>query len=258
MLQACRPTYIVLAVTLKVKLFLKNNLLLVLKRRLMMYTILAERWIIMNISASFGELVRHHRLEAGLSLVKLAQQAEVSHSYITLLERGQRTNPSYKLVKQFADALKLRGDARNQFFTAAQFTQPAGQNITPKYSHPLMKAVIEFLALGPNDSDLPDAVQRIVRELVGAAVRRRIPPGDRALIKGAGLASFGSFHQSSTRKKGHPKVKKLTPSQARLADNVCKLMAIIADGNVPISKRISLVEELTSLAQWKLKSGSTK
>ncbi|MGI6404871.1 MAG: helix-turn-helix domain-containing protein [Oscillospiraceae bacterium] len=47
-----------------------------------------------------GKKLKHYRLESGLSQTKLAARAGVSSRYIGELERGEKDNPSAKLLKR--------------------------------------------------------------------------------------------------------------------------------------------------------------
>jgi transcriptional regulator with XRE-family HTH domain len=52
----------------------------------------------------FGSVSRQRRLAAGLSQEELADRAGLHRTYISLLERGQRT-PSIEVVRQLANGL---------------------------------------------------------------------------------------------------------------------------------------------------------
>lgn len=55
----------------------------------------------------FGEYLRFHRVQAGLSVRGLATLVGVDHVYISRLEQGQKTNPSADVLVRIAAALKL-------------------------------------------------------------------------------------------------------------------------------------------------------
>ncbi len=69
--------------------------------------------------SAFGELLRRHRLEAGLSQELLAERARMSARGIGALERGDRRTPQRDTVVLLADALALRGEQRRAFEAAA-------------------------------------------------------------------------------------------------------------------------------------------
>ncbi|HYI26134.1 MAG TPA: helix-turn-helix transcriptional regulator, partial [Thermomicrobiales bacterium] len=58
-------------------------------------------------AAGFGQLLRRHRLEAGLSQDDLAERAGLSTRGVSDLERGRRTSPRAETVRMLADALNL-------------------------------------------------------------------------------------------------------------------------------------------------------
>jgi len=59
-----------------------------------------------NINAAFAEVLREFRKEAGLSQERLALDAELDRTYISLLERGLR-QPSLKTLFAIATILKV-------------------------------------------------------------------------------------------------------------------------------------------------------
>ncbi len=67
----------------------------------------------------FGQLLRRHRLQAGLSQEILAERARMSARGIGALERGDRRTPQRETVALLADALALQGDDRDAFEAAA-------------------------------------------------------------------------------------------------------------------------------------------
>jgi predicted ATPase len=69
--------------------------------------------------ASFGALLRHHRLTAGLTQEALAERSGLTARGIQLLERGGRTSPRAETVRLLADALELAAVERSAFIAAA-------------------------------------------------------------------------------------------------------------------------------------------
>jgi predicted ATPase/transcriptional regulator with XRE-family HTH domain len=69
--------------------------------------------------ASFGALLRRHRLAAGLTQEELAERAGVSARGVQDLERGLRTAPRTETVRLLADALGLNAEERSAFISAA-------------------------------------------------------------------------------------------------------------------------------------------
>jgi predicted ATPase/DNA-binding XRE family transcriptional regulator len=68
----------------------------------------------------FGDLLRRHRLAAGLTQEELADQAGLSRRGISDLERTARSHPYRETVRVLADALGLTGGQRSAFFVAAK------------------------------------------------------------------------------------------------------------------------------------------
>ena len=60
-----------------------------------------------GLSATFGPLVKKHRLAKKLSQEALAEKADVHPTYIGLLERGQRT-PGIDVAERIAKALGMK------------------------------------------------------------------------------------------------------------------------------------------------------
>jgi transcriptional regulator with XRE-family HTH domain len=71
---------------------------------------------------AFGDLLRQHRLAAGVTQEELAERAGISARGISDLERGARTRPHRQTVRLLADALGLSGTTRATFFRAAPRT----------------------------------------------------------------------------------------------------------------------------------------
>jgi predicted ATPase/transcriptional regulator with XRE-family HTH domain len=71
-------------------------------------------------TTSFGDLLRHHRLAAGLTQGELAERAGLSVRGINDLERGVRLHPRKDTVALLADALALTGEDRAAFAAAAR------------------------------------------------------------------------------------------------------------------------------------------
>jgi transcriptional regulator with XRE-family HTH domain len=72
----------------------------------------------------FAYLLRHFRLEAGLSQEVLAERASISIQAISALERRVRVRPYRHTVERLAEALNLSDPQRAQFEDAARATSP--------------------------------------------------------------------------------------------------------------------------------------
>jgi transcriptional regulator with XRE-family HTH domain len=52
-------------------------------------------------------VIRQLRKQRGLTQAEIAKAAKVTKEYITMLERGQRKNPSLPILKRIAAALDV-------------------------------------------------------------------------------------------------------------------------------------------------------
>ena len=71
-------------------------------------------------ASSFGDLLRQHRLAAGLTQEELAERTGLSARGISDLERGARTHPYRETCELLADGLGLDGPQRSAFLAAAR------------------------------------------------------------------------------------------------------------------------------------------
>lgn len=106
---------------------------------------------------SFGELLKKHRLDAGLTREELAERARLSVKTISALEQGSRQKPYRDTIGALADALELSPDARAKLESAAvRRTAPPSHKaqllnlpgvVTPLVDrHDDVKAVLDLLA----------------------------------------------------------------------------------------------------------------
>jgi len=70
-------------------------------------------------AVGFGQLLRRHRLEAGLSQDDLAERAGLSTGGVSDLERGRCTSPRAETVRMLAEALHLSAMDRTALIAAA-------------------------------------------------------------------------------------------------------------------------------------------
>jgi predicted ATPase/class 3 adenylate cyclase/DNA-binding XRE family transcriptional regulator len=85
-------------------------------------------------ATGFGDLLRRHRLTAGLTQAELAERAGLSVRGINDLERGTRQHPRKDTVALLAQALDLTDEARTAFAAAARGTAgtaPADSTSSP-------------------------------------------------------------------------------------------------------------------------------
>ena len=71
-------------------------------------------------SQAFGDLLRRHRVLAGMSQEELAEKARLSARAISDLERGVKRTPRRDTVQLLVEALGLSGETRTAFVTAAR------------------------------------------------------------------------------------------------------------------------------------------
>ncbi|HEV2460541.1 MAG TPA: helix-turn-helix transcriptional regulator, partial [Ktedonobacterales bacterium] len=88
-------------------------------------------------SPAFGELLKRHRLAAGLSQEELAACARLSVDAISTLERGTRRRPRKDTVALLAEALGLEGEERAAFFASSRpvLLQAALDDMVPSADH---------------------------------------------------------------------------------------------------------------------------
>src|SRR5918993_3608432 len=76
-------------------------------------------------SQPFGDLLRRHRVLAGMSQEELAERASLSARAISDLERGVKRTPRRDTVQLLVEALGMSGEARAAFVSAAR--EPAAR-----------------------------------------------------------------------------------------------------------------------------------
>lgn len=75
---------------------------------------------------AFGDVLRRHRIFAGMSQEELAARAGLSARAISDLERGAKRTPRRDTLQLLVEALQLAGDDRARFITAAR--EPASRS----------------------------------------------------------------------------------------------------------------------------------
>jgi tetratricopeptide (TPR) repeat protein/transcriptional regulator with XRE-family HTH domain len=122
---------------------------------------------------SFGQLLRHHRVLAGLSQEALAARSGISKDAIGLLERGLRLHPRNSTVDCLATALRLTMEERQALLAAVGHASDA----------PASPAL-------PPDSGAgipPDPIPHFVgREAELAELHSRLTAGVRVAVHGLG------------------------------------------------------------------------
>jgi transcriptional regulator with XRE-family HTH domain len=90
-----------------------------------------------NPSESFGDLLRRHRVAAGLTQEALAERAGLSRRGIADLERGVRRTPYRHTVTQLADALGLDAAQRGELARASRGARARSAARLPTASSPV-------------------------------------------------------------------------------------------------------------------------
>ena len=80
---------------------------------------------------TFADLLRHHRIVAGLTQEELAARAQLSVDAVSMLERGARRRPRKDTVALLADALALPDEERAAFAAAARRAPASALAATP-------------------------------------------------------------------------------------------------------------------------------
>ena len=97
---------------------------------------------------AFGDLLRRHRVLAGMSQEELAERARLSARAISDLERGVKRTPRRDTVQLLVEALGLSGEARTAFVTAAR--EPAARRGPRRAGRP--QAAVENATTSPHGS----------------------------------------------------------------------------------------------------------
>jgi transcriptional regulator with XRE-family HTH domain len=207
-----------------------------------------------NAVATFAQLVRHYRQQKGLTQQQLAEQAGLSTSYMTLLETGRRTRPSWRTVISLAKAFRLNSADRRAFMRSAGYSEDLASKTTVDLSPPVMKKLSQFLSLPAGSPEGPSVLRESLDLLESLAVEKAMPRNNRKAIKAARMimtAFFSTPRDDRIEGKRSPKGKKES-SEIVLADRLRELINVFVDGTIPIERRISIAEELASFLKWKM------
>jgi predicted ATPase/DNA-binding CsgD family transcriptional regulator/transcriptional regulator with XRE-family HTH domain len=137
---------------------------------------------------SFGELLRSHRVAAGLTQEELAARAELSVRGIADLERGNRRFPYLDTVQRLSRSLDLSPAQRNEFVAAGRRpvrtdVRPVSQDTSkqsPSGNLPATNLEVDLASSVGRANDLPAARTSFVgRQQLLADLRKRLTPSDR-------------------------------------------------------------------------------
>jgi len=134
---------------------------------------------------TFGQLLKHHRVAAGLTQEALAERAGLSARGISDMERGRRHAPYQDTIRRLARALHLSAAERAQLEDAAHRRSaprippsPSASVSDPSTSPEMPTAGASLVVTARSNSAPPDAVGQ-ARHLgwqMGAWVARRAQP----------------------------------------------------------------------------------
>lgn len=74
--------------------------------------------------SEFGALIRQRRLELNLTMIALAKKADLDHSYISRLERGERPPPAPWVTDKLVEALNFSAARALRVYWAACIVPP--------------------------------------------------------------------------------------------------------------------------------------
>ena len=100
-----------------------------------------------SFAPTFGQLLRHHRLRAGLSQERLAELAGLSVNQISDMERDRRARPHPDTLRRLVAVFGLGDREREAFITLAR---PGRQPQLPPATAPMPVSLTSFIA--PLDS----------------------------------------------------------------------------------------------------------
>jgi transcriptional regulator with XRE-family HTH domain len=72
----------------------------------------------------FGEKLRHHRRQRGISLKRMAEDLHLSSAYLSALEHGHRGRPSPGLVMQILGYFNVIWDEAEELKELARLSHP--------------------------------------------------------------------------------------------------------------------------------------
>lgn len=118
-----------------------------------------------NGEQDFAQLLKQYREGGRVSQSRLAEIAGFDHSYVSRLESGNRT-PTREAVTKLAEALGLTPEQRDSLLAAAGYMPQRVESLLA--DEPVLTEVLRLL----QSRDVPEAVRRDVREMLGLVVRQ--------------------------------------------------------------------------------------
>ena len=99
----------------------------------------------------FGERVRALRRERGLSLKRMAADLQISAAYLSALEHGHRSRPSFALVQQICAYFHIIWDEAEELQRLAELSHP--------------RVVIDTAGLSAKATELANRLAETIAEL---------------------------------------------------------------------------------------------
>lgn len=97
---------------------------------------------------NFGDYLREKRLEKNLKAKTAAQQWKISAGYLSSMENGKRSAPSFDLLMEIADSLDLNKTERYQLYDlAAESKNPPELSrdiIDYTYQSPVIRELLRY------------------------------------------------------------------------------------------------------------------
>ena len=196
---------------------------------------------------SFSELLRHHRLERGLTQSELASTAGLSTSYVTLMETGRRDNPSWSTVSAVVAALGLPKRETEALYQAAGYPPASGTSPRPAVpTHPVLSTLEKYLSLPSNSPESLDVLRRAIDELLARASQRRERSQEKEEVRRFGLERLAYFHREPPREARLSRTRRL---EMRIATHLKGLADVFADPRIPLDRRVALARDVLADAR---------
>lgn len=110
----------------------------------------------------FGEAVRKLRAERGISQKEMAAHLGVSAAYLSALEHGQRSEPSWELVQRIIGFFHIIWDEAEELQRLAALSRPKividARNLTPRSAVLANRLVERWPDLGEADLAAIEAI----------------------------------------------------------------------------------------------------
>jgi len=217
-------------------------------------------------ASTFAELLRDHRLKAGLSQEDLAERIGVNRAYVAMLETGRRRNPSRQKLTAIVAALGL-SDAESQQVAAALGDRVPPNPTSPVPRSPVLAALEDLLALPANSPLGREKITEVYKRLSAVLSERGATPQQKRETRWLQLVTAGYMYtapegrQAGEQKAGTKRKTRLPRSQEdefRMGDRLRSLLEIFVDGRIPISRRVALAEDVLDYARWQLQKEPTR